>query len=579
MDNKKYVALIMNRIYAKNGDYIYTVSHPEIGYVDKKTKIFKDRNGVEYISMMDTSLMMSEVNDAYYAAVPVDEICERLGVQPLRRAISMYNYDAKRQLYYVSTLGDGITFLIPIEFEKLKNELRETVDKVFSDDKVPPISKQASPKDEKNDYDSNEDYKPAHAKGDYDEELSDEDRDRELINSIMLGIINGKYSLAKLREISEKYKNKRNDIDSLLETIDIQIDASQSGESKNKVSSTVQDSNVVRLPSNYINIDNLYKTITKTLIAQDEPLRRVLTEIVRKEQDPREKKRGLLLTGESGVGKTLMMSLIAKNLNKPFLKIDSTQLTVPGYVGMDIEEYLWKLYISCGKDRNKAESAIVFIDEIDKKGSEKKEDVSGKGVLNTLLPFIEGSIYQARVDTKKVCETVNIDTSKMTIIFGGAFEDVYKNLSKKDNVIGFDKDVNENGKDKPVSTEDFIKKAQMPNEFMGRVAVVKLNDLDVESIKRILLESDESAIKIQEQLFKKLGVKLTPGDDYINAIAERAIDRKTGARGLSTVVDESTWEAYADAYTNLGKYSEIILEKGTVDNPKQYKKVLRKGNN
>lgn len=579
MDNKKYVALIMNRIYAKNGDCIYTVSHPEIGYVDKKTKIFKDRNGVEYISMMDTSLMMSEVNDAYYAAVPVDEICELMGVQPLRRAISMYNYGAKRQLYYVSTLGDGITFLIPIEFEKLKNELRETVDKAFSEDNVPTTSENSSLKEEKNDSVSNEDYKPAHAKEDYYDELSEEEKERELINSIILGVINGKYSLGELKEISEKYKNKKDDIDSLLESIDIQIDASQSGETKNRVSSTVQDSNVVHLPSNYINIDNLYKTITKTLIAQDEPLRRVLTEIVRKEQDPREKKRGLLLTGESGVGKTLMMSLIAKNLNKPFLKIDSTQLTVPGYVGMDIEEYLWQLYISCGKDRNKAESAIVFIDEIDKKGSEKKEDVSGKGVLNTLLPFIEGSIYQARVDTKKVCEAVNIDTSKMTIIFGGAFEDVYKNLSKKDNVIGFDKDVNDNGKDKPVSTEDFIKKAQMPNEFMGRVAVVKLNDLDVESIKRILLESDESAIKIQEQLFKKLGVKLTPGDDYINAIAERAIDRKTGARGLSTVVDESTWEAYADAYINLGKYSEIILEKGTVDNPKQYKKVLRKGNN
>ena len=319
MDNKKYVALIMNRIYAKNGDYIYTVSHPEIGYVDKNTKIFKDRNGVEYISMMDTSLMMSEVTDAYYAAVPVDEICERLGVQPLRRAISMYNYGAQRQLYYVSTLGDGITFLIPIEFEKLKNELRETVDKAFSEDNVSTTSEQSSPKDEKNNFASNEDYKPAHAKEDYYDELSEEEKERELINSIMLGVINGKYSLGELREISEKYKNKKDDIDSLLESIDIQIDASQSGETKNRVSSTVQDSNVVHLPSNYINIDNLYKTITKTLIAQDEPLRRVLTEIVRKEQDPREKKRGLLLTGESGVGKTLMMSLIAKNLNKPFL--------------------------------------------------------------------------------------------------------------------------------------------------------------------------------------------------------------------------------------------------------------------
>lgn len=576
MDNKKYVALIMNRIYAKDGDCIYTVSHPEIGYVDKKTKIFKDRNGVEYISMMDTSLMMSEVNDAYYAAVPVDEICERLGVQPLRRAISMYNYGAKRQLYYVSTLGDGITFLIPIEFEKLKNELRETVDKAFSEGNVPTTSENSFLKDEKNDYDSNEDYKPAHAKDDYDEELSDEDRDRELINSIMLGIINGKYSLAKLRKISEKYKNKKDDIDSLLETIDIQIDASQSGESKNIVSSTVQDSNVVCLPSNYINIDNLYKIITKTLIAQDEPLRRVLTEIVRKEQDPREKRRGLLLTGESGVGKTLMMSLIAKNLNKPFLKIDSTQLTVPGYVGMDIEEFLWQLYISCGKDKNKAESAIVFIDEIDKKGSEKNSDQTGRGVLNTLLKFLDGTTYEACENSqhKDIGTYVDINTSKMIVIASGAFEDLYHSHDKK--ISGFDSNTNSASKN-VIGPKEFIEKGNMPKEFMRRMSVVvHLNDLSDKDFVSILQNSDESPTKIQQEKFDKMGVKLNFTNECITKLGNVAFKKGLGASGLVSEVEEISWKPFVEVASNKNMYEEVILTDETIIDHDNYQLIKRK---
>ena len=95
-----------------------------------------------------------------------------------------------------------------------------------------------------------------------------------------------------------------------------------------------------------------------------------------------------------------MMKLIAKHLDRPLYKIDATKLTIPGYVGTDIEEELWKLFVECGGDLEKAERAIIFIDEIDKKGSDKKDDVSGKGVLNVLLPFIEGSEYDA-VDSMK----------------------------------------------------------------------------------------------------------------------------------------------------------------------------------
>ena len=270
-----------------------------------------------------------------------------------------------------------------------------------------------------------------------------------------------------------------------------------------------------------------------------------------------------------------MMELIAKYLDRPFLKVDSTQLTVPGYVGKDIEEVLWDLYIKCGRDKEKAEHAIVFFDEIDKKGSSKKDDISGKGVLNLLLPFFDGATYDACESVKQQKEVVKINTRDMLIILGGAFEDVYSDLKAKGS-IGFTSTPVSPNATRSATTQDFVDKAKMPSEFMGRVAIVKLNELTLEDIKRILLESDESAIKIQEKLFKELGVKLTPSDEYLDAIAKQAKDRKTGARGLNTVVDESTWEAYGDAYTHLGEYEEIILGKETVEDPRQYQKVYKK---
>lgn len=273
-----------------------------------------------------------------------------------------------------------------------------------------------------------------------------------------------------------------------------------------------------------------------------------------------------------------MMALIAKYLDRPFLKVDSTQLTVPGYVGKDIEEVLWELYVKCGKDKEKAEHAIIFFDEIDKKGSSKKDDISGKGVLNVLLPFFDGATYDACESVKQQKEVVKINTRDMLVILGGAFEDVYSDLKTKGN-IGFTSTPVSPRATRQATTQDFVDKAKMPSEFMGRVAIVKLNELTLEDIKRILLESDESALEIQKKLFKELGVKLTASEGYIDEIAKQAIARKTGARGLNTVVDESTWEAYGDCYTNLGEYDEIVLEKETVSDPKQYQKVIKKRSN
>ena len=119
----------------------------------------------------------------------------------------------------------------------------------------------------------------------------------------------------------------------------------------------------------------------------------------------------------------------------------------------------------------------------------------------------------------------------------------------------------------------------MPGEFMGRTLVVRMNDLDVEAIKRIMLESDESAIRIQQEIFQMLGTKITFTNEYIDAIAEDAVKKKTGARGINAAIDESTWCAFDEISCNEGVYSEVIIGEETVKDPTKYQLIKRKVRN
>ena len=406
-----------------------------------------------------------------------------------------------------------------------------------------------------------------------------------------------------MKKLRESAQTNYGNLENLLDTLNLQIEASEKGESfvklknekkqkeleetfenvkddkkKEGISEDKKDDEIC-IFTDRIDLIKILNAIKKTLIAQDDPARMVITEIARKEQEPKLKERGILLTGQTGVGKTKLMSLIAKNLDRPFYKIDATKLTVPGYVGTDIEEELWKLYVNCGKDLNKAEHAIIFIDEIDKKGSDKNSDISGKGVLNTLLPFFEGTEYDACESVKTSTQKVKINTSNMTIILGGAFQSMYDNLKGKKE-IGFKlespNEQEKNVEEKKAETEDF-EKAGIPKEFVGRIDVIKLNDMDVNSIKRVIKESDESALHMQEKIFKQLGVKLTSSEEFLNKIASEAVRRKTGARGLNTVIEAATREAYFDVYTKPDEYSEVILTEETAEDPKKY--ILKPKNN
>ena len=592
----KYVAIVMKRHYLTDDTFIFTPSHATTGVLDEETKYFIDKHGNQYPQMLDTYALRSEIPYAYSKPIKVEDLKAEFPEMTLGEAITFHEYDSKSEVDLVGILSGNQPFICPIPLDRIRQQTQAAFERIKAGESVDDAIK-----------DANQEINQAQ------EETVDEQVRRENglnssaprftgdmnpdIAQLIIDVINGEISLEQLKKMLENIQMEQEEIETLVESVKLQIDAIERGDKPDKeVKENDEDESTEEMEDDEIkpepqfveedfkpkkqkriDIVKLLQAVTKTLIAQDEPTRRVITEIARKEQSDEAKSRGILLTGSTGVGKTKMMKLIAKHLDRPFFKIDATKLTIPGYVGTDIEEELWKLFVECGGDLEKAEHAIIFIDEIDKKGSDNKGDVSGQGVLNVLLPFIEGTEYMAVDSMKHPTKQVRINTSNMIVILGGAYTDVYKNLIDK-NGLGFGADVKSASERKPrkATPEDFVTKAQMTDEFMGRVAIVHLNDLSVDDLVKVIRESDESSLAIQQKLFEELGVKLTAGDDFVKKIAQNAYDRKTGARGLNTVVEEATWEAYYDAYTHEDEYDEIVLTEETVNNPKQYTKVLKK---
>ena len=539
-----HIATIMLRHYISEGNFIYNLSHTVLGTIDEKNQIFKDSNDNEYLPITDKSILTSEIPYGYYNIISIDNIKETLGSEmTLAEAIKEYEKQWQKYFYFVGRTKSGEIITFMFDLNRLKNE------------------------------DSDEPISMPELKIQVIEEspfLQEQQGMNPDIAALIMELKDDIYTSEELKKIQRNLEDIKSDIEHTQEIITEKMFPGLAAQAA-KTSKKEEQSKTKVPEEKMLSINDVFSKVTKTLIAQDEPARRVITEIVRKELDPRKKKEAILLTGSTGVGKTELMRLIAKYLDKPFLKVDATQLTIPGYTGTDIEEVLWRLYESCGKNKEKAENAIIFFDEIDKKGSDRKDDVSGQGVLNLLLSFITGTEYMATASTKHPSEIVRIDTSNTTVILGGAFTDVYKKYNTQ--ISGFTR---EDPKEKKSPTmQDFVDKGMMTDEFMGRTSIVKMNELDIDAIKRIMLESDESAVLIQQQIFDKLNVKLTYTDGYIDALAKAAYEKKTGARGLNTEVDNTTWCCFDEVYSNPGVYKEVILTEKTVENPKEYQLVKK----
>jgi len=372
------------------------------------------------------------------------------------------------------------------------------------------------------------------------------------------------------------------------------------------------DSDIAELEFNDIPIPEVIKSHLDQYVIGQHHTKEVLSvnaynhykRIFMDETEPKVEKSNILMIGSTGTGKTLLASTLAKMLKVPFTIADATTLTEAGYVGEDVESLIERLLNNCNWDIAQAQRGIVFIDEVDKKARSSEsntstKDISGEGVQQALLRLIEGTTIKVPTGTgKRMDDFVEVNTKDILFICSGSFVGIDKLVSKriKKKNIGFNSELTLNEEDttwqESIDQEDIISYGLIP-EFVGRLPIITtLKDLTESDMIQILTESKASIIPQVQKLLEFDNVELNFGNQYFKDVAKLAKKKKTGARGLKSIVENSLhnimyrapkfksqginqvlFEKYPNK--NIDSYPFLLYNNGNKVLDKEYKIKLR----
>lgn len=528
VDYMKTVAVLMERVPLTDWGFMFNPIDIIIGVVDNVDNILVTDQQTCYFNMNDFIIAAADERLCYGFEIPIDELKAMYPKQEWEESLRGYLDHITQYChlgFYSYATGEIEIVHIPLEnIENLNNNKTLIVDN---------------------------------------EDLSIVVFTREVVESMLLDLA----------------ANKKDDVISLLEGVKkelVKIDQEQTSSATNNVSNdpinqkTDVDTPVVSVSTllpeetasvNDIDVDDLYQKVTAIIKSQDDQVQEIVTTIAMNYLNKDCRNSHILISGPTGTGKTEIVNLISKYINVPMISYDMTQVSVVGYVGMSIDDILIRLYKASNNDLNQAENGILVLDEIDKKASHGNYDVSGRGVLNSLLKVLDGTVFDLNLGKAGV---VSFDTSKLTVVAMGAFSNMKLYRS---NPIGFKSISNNPLVD--IDADDYVKYG-IPEEFLGRfTTLVTLNPLTQDNLKEILLTSSLSPLITKRDTLGKLGIQVDYSDDFIEAVAKTAMSMKTGARALQSIIEYSFKRAEFEI-VRARKYGQLKVDERTVYNNRSY---------